>query len=349
LQVREEKRVLHEIKFVDIKDLSDVIMSVSIINPKNNTALRSVGDRLVDMEGNYFPIIKGVPRIAHGVNYTDNFGVQWNKFRLTQLDREEDGLDLSFRRFFSQTHWDEEDLSEKAVLEVGCGAGRFSKVVLQHTNATLYSVDYSDAVTANMESNGHIAPDRFHLFQASVYEMPFPDNSFDKIFCFGVLQHTPDFDASIKALIDKAKRGGEIAVDFYSVRGWWTKVNAKYLLRPITKRMSHDRLLSLIEKNVDWLIDAHFFLHRIGLGVLTRFLPVCNVKDSFPATLTKPELREWTVLDTFDQYSPQHDHPQRIAAVAQMFKRHGARVTFSGYEEVGKGRFAAVVRGIKQA
>jgi len=42
--------------------------------------------------------------------------------------------------------------------------------------------------------------------------MPFPNNSFDKVFCFGVLQHTPDFDASIKVLIEKAKPGGEIVV-----------------------------------------------------------------------------------------------------------------------------------------
>ena len=200
-----------------------------------------------------------------------------------------------------------------------------------------------------MKSNGHFEPGRFHLFQASIYELPFPDNSFDKVFCFGVLQHTPDFDSSVKALIDKAKPGGEIAVDFYPINGWWTKVNAKYILRPITKRMSHDLLFSLIEKNVDWLIKAHFFLHRIGLSVLNRVLPVCNVKKSFPATLTKSELREWTILDTFDQYSPEHDHPQRIADVVQMFERHGASVTFSGSEKFGNGMVATVVRGIKRA
>ena len=178
--------------------------------------------------------------------------------------------------------------------------------------------------------------------------MPFLDNSFDKVFCFGVLQHTPDFDASVKALISKAKPGAEIVIDFYPIKGWWTKVNAKYILRPITKKMPHDRLLKLIEKNVDWLIKAHYFLHSIGLGFVTRFLPVCNVKDSFPESLTKAQIREWTILDTFDQYSPAHDHPQRIADVIKMFERHGAKVTFSGFEKFGEGMTTCVVRGIKK-
>lgn len=322
-------------------------MTVAIINPGNKYPLRREGDHLVDIERNSFPIVKGVARIAELKNYTENFGVQWNKFDKTQLDRESDGLDLSRRRFFAETHWDQEDLSGKNILEVGSGAGRFSKVVLEHTKATLYSVDYSDAVTANFKNNGHIAPDRFHLFQASIYEMPFPDDSFDKVFCFGVLQHTPDFDASIKALIDKAKPGGEIAVDFYPIKGWWTKINAKYLLRPITKRMSHDKLLHLIESNVDWLIKAHFLLHSMGLGVMTRFLPVCNVKESFPKTLTTSELREWAILDTFDQYSPEHDHPQRMLNVVKMFEKHGARVTFAGVEPYGDRGAASVVRGVR--
>ena len=182
-----------------------------------------------------FPIIKGVARISELENYTENFGMQWNKFDKTQLDNEFDGLNLSSQRF-SATRWDQKDLSGKSILEVGSGAGRFSRVVLEKTKAVLYSVDYSDSVTANYKNNNQIAPDRFHLFQASIYEMPFLDNSFDKVFCFGVLQHTPDFDASVKALISKAKPGAEIVIDFYPIKGWWTKVNAKYILRPITKK-----------------------------------------------------------------------------------------------------------------
>jgi SAM-dependent methyltransferase len=254
---------------------------------------------------------------------------------------------LSLHRFSAETRWSFDALVGQQILEVGSGAGRFSRVVLEQTRATLFSVDYSEAVTVNDANNGQIAPDRFHLAQASIYDLPFPDDCFDKVFCLGVLQHTPNCDSSVAALISKTKPGGEIVVDFYPINGWWTRVSAKYMLRPLTKRLSHKRLLRLIERNIDWLIALQLFLHRVGLGFIARFLPVCNVKESFPPTLTSAEVREWAILDTFDQYSPEHDHPQRIGHVAGMFERGGAEVTFAGTETY-EGGSAAVVRAVKR-
>lgn len=322
-------------------------MRIGLINPKNKEPLELVGAKYCDASGNSFPLVGGVLRISDQKNYTDSFGLQWNKFCKTQLDREEDLHTISRLRFLAETRWNFEELSGRNVLEVGSGAGRFSKVVLEHTSATLYSIDYSDAVTANFRNNGSIAPHRFYLFQASIYEMPFPDSSFDKVFCLGVLQHTPDVDASVKALISKAKSGGEIVVDFYPIRGWWTKVHAKYFLRPIIKRFSHARLMGMIEANIDWLIKVQSALHKCKLGVLTRFLPIVDIQGTFPPYLSRAEIREWAVLDTFDMFSPEYDNPQSIKDVSAMFERHGAEVTFAGFEYF-EGCSAAVVRGIKR-
>jgi SAM-dependent methyltransferase len=322
-------------------------LTVTLINPADGSPLQRRGDRLVDENGHGFPVLEGVPRICPPDNYTQNFGLQWNMFQTTQLDRADAGLDLSEERFFRETGWTAEDLAGEDVLEVGSGAGRFSKTVLEHTAARLYSVDYSSAVEANQRNNGAIAPDRFQLFQASIYEMPFPDGSFDKVFCLGVLQHTPDFEASVRALVAKAKPGGEIVVDFYPIRGWWTKLNAKYLLRPFTKRMSHDRLLKLVDSNVDWMMAAHRGLVKMRLGALTRFLPLADLRAILPEGLSPKAAREWAVLDTFDMFSPEYDNPQRLEAVAAMFRRSGAAVSFAQFVEIGNGATAAVVRAVK--
>jgi len=321
-------------------------MTVNIINPKNGSILQQSSDNCyVDSTGCCFPIVRNVLRISSLQNYTANFALQWNKFSETQLDRNQ--LDASKTRFFAETHWNRENLDNQNILEVGSGAGRFSKVILEYTHAILWSVDYSDAVTANYINNGFIAPERFHLFQASIYELPFPDNSFDKVFCMGVLQHTPDFEASIKALVDKAKPGGEIVVDFYPIKGWWTKLHAKYLLHPFLKHINHKLLLKIIEANIGWLMKTEYALHRIGLGFFARFLPIVDIQGTIPKTLSAKEKKEWVILDTFDMFSPEYDNPQRIKNVAQMFERQGAQVTFAGFEYFDGGN-AAVVRAVKR-
>lgn len=197
------------------------------INPYNQLPLTWESAELRDSSGATFPIVDGIPRFCEVENYTNSFGRQWNKFQTTQIDREGIGGEPSKVRFFAETEWRVEDLAGLDILEVGSGAGRFSRVVLEATDAELFSVDYSTAVEANKRNNGSVAPGRFHLSQASIYELPFADNRFDRTFCLGVLQHTPDFEASVHALVRKTRPGGEIVVDFYPIRGFWTKLNAK--------------------------------------------------------------------------------------------------------------------------
>jgi len=322
-------------------------MTEPFVHPATGRPLQRDGDRLVDGEGGEFPVIAGIPRFCELDNYTASFGRQWNQFRTTQIDGEGIDANVSSDRLFAETGWNADELGGRNVLEVGSGAGRFSRVLLQHTHANLFSVDYSSAVEANWRNNGALSAGRFHLAQASIYEMPFPDARFDKVLCLGVLQHTPDFEASVRALVAKARPGGEIVVDFYPIRGWWTKVHAKYLLRPITRRLPEERLLHLIDRHADSLIRLSNTLDRFGLGVLRRFVPLVDIKGTLPKNLSPGQLREWVVLDTFDMFSPRFDNPQRVVDVAAMFERAGAAVTFAGFVDHGTGQ-AAVVRGVKR-
>jgi SAM-dependent methyltransferase len=321
-------------------------MSVPVVNPTNGKRLERYGNWLLDEDGQRFPVIGGIPRVCETDNYASNFGRQWNLFRETQLDAAGAESGISERRFFAETAWTPDELDGLDILEVGSGAGRFSQIVLRRTSANLYSVDYSAAVEANLANNGSIAAERFHLFQASIYDMPFPDNSFDKVFCLGVLQHTPDFEASVRSLVRKVKPDSEIVVDFYCIRGFWTKISGKYLLRPITRRMDQQELMRLVRGNAGWMMRLAQLMNRSGLHAFTRFLPIPDLA-TMPKDLSPGELREWVVLDTFDMLSPEYDNPQRIGEVARMFERAGAEVTFAGLVDNGTGR-AAVVRAVKR-
>ncbi len=320
-------------------------MAIQLINPVNGKLLTNENGALKDNEGNIFYFRKGAWRFVSDSNYTDNFGFQWNKFQKTQIDRFTEGLNQSAQRFFAVTKWDKEELNNKNILEVGSGAGRFTRVVLESTEATLYSVDYSNAVEANAGNNAH---ERLHLFQSSIYNLPFVPHQFDKVFCFGVLQHTPDVEKSVKALINMVKPGGELVVDFYPVRGWYTKIHAKYLFRPFTTSMNSETLLSRIQSNADRLIRAYKFFYKVGLGnIVNRFLPVCDIVNTIPEGLDDETLREWVILDTFDMFSPEYDQPQRLSTVMKWFLENEMVNVEGKVLSYGKSNSVTFVRGIK--
>ena len=320
-------------------------MNIQLINPFTNNLLALAKDGLVENYAITFPKKNGAYRIVAEDNYTGSFSYQWNKFTDTQLDKASK-LNISKSRFFAETNWNKEDLSGMNVLEVGSGAGRFTQIILDHTKANVYSVDYSNAVEANYKNNG--PNDRLHLFQASIYEMPFAKSQFDKVLCLGVLQHTPDFEQSVKALIEMAEPGAEVVVDFYGVNGWWTKLHAKYMYRPFTKKMRYERLYQLIDRNIDRMISASRFFTKIGLGkILNRFIPICDIDGTLPSSLSYKQLRELCVLDTFDMFSPEYDNPQKIDTVVNWFKKYGME-NVRGEKIKYDNCVASVVKGIRK-
>ena len=318
-------------------------MSIEFINPFTQQPLQLLDDWLIENNKKLFPKNNGAFRIAANDNYAENFGFQWNRFADTQIDKLSQ-LDISKKRFFAETGWDKEDLSGKNILEVGCGAGRFSQIILDYTKANLYSVDYSNSVEANFKNNG--PHERLTLFQASIYELPFAPAQFDKVFCFGVLQHTPDVDKSVKALIDMVKPGGELIVDFYPYKGWWTKLQAKYLLRPFSKKINHEILYKKINNNIDWLIKTSRLFSALKLSRLNRFLPICDIDGTLPKNLPYNQLRALCVLDTFDMFSPQYDQPQKISTIISWFKKYNMKNIWGGEILYNNGK-ASVVKGIK--
>ena len=317
---------------------------VPFICPRSGLDLSYDGKFLKSSNNESYPIVNGIPRFCPKENYSDSFGFQWNYFDKDQLDNYS-GSRVTQDRFYAETAWDPKELNNQNILEVGSGAGRFTEVFLRTTSTNLYSIDYSDAVDANWRNNNSYGS-RLILAQASMYEMPFPDNSFDKIFCLGVLQHTPSFKDSITSLIKKLKPGGELVVDFYPIKGFYTKIHSKYILRPLTKRLPKKLLLNLIESNIDFLIFISDLLCFIKLGFLIRFVPITDIRY-FPKDLSPKQRRKWAIMDTFDAFSPEYDNPQRLRDVVQMCKSNNCKVIFSGKVGYSNGS-ATVVRSIKK-
>ena len=169
-----------------------------LISPKDGSKLKIQNNKIIkDKNGTIFHVINGIPRFVSSDNYASSFGKQWNYFKSTQLDKY-NGTNITEKRFFEDTHWVKDELKGQKVLEVGSGAGRFTQILLDY-GAEVHSVDYSNAVDANLDNNG--PNDKLYIYQADIYKLPFKEKLFDKVFCFGVLQHTPDVKAAFMDLI----------------------------------------------------------------------------------------------------------------------------------------------------
>ena len=190
-----------------------------------------------------FPIVRHVPRFVPPENYAAGFGFQWNKHAKTQLDSYT-GTNVTERRFFAETRWPR-DLRGEVVLEVGGGAGRFTEQCAS-TGAMTISVDYSLAVEANHANNGH--KDNVLIVQGDLYALPFKKDFFDKLYCLGVLQHTPDVAKSFSCLPRHLKPGGRLAVDVYQLRWWTYLLVTQRWLRPLTRRLPATLLYALISR-----------------------------------------------------------------------------------------------------
>jgi ubiquinone/menaquinone biosynthesis C-methylase UbiE/uncharacterized protein YbaR (Trm112 family) len=283
---------------------------VSEIGGKDNDRIKSGVLGCSACQSRY-DIINYIPRFVPPDNYAHSFGLEWTMHARTQYDSHS-GIDLSEKRFFEETKWPK-DLSGQVILEVGSGSGRFTEQAAA-TGAMVVSMDYSSAVDANYASNG--GKENVLIVQADVYNMPFAEKSFDKIFCFGMLQHTPRVKEAFLNLPPYLKAGGSLVIDVYrKIKGLKNIFITKYWVRPFTKRLPHKRLYDLCETwvNLIWPISRVLnkvpaLKHKINFIIL-----VADYRGVYD--LPEEKLKEWAVLDTFDMLSPFYDYPQSIETV----------------------------------
>ena len=297
--------------------------------PRHGRALRDLGDELRCPDGDAYPKIDGIPRFVGDGTYSDAFGVQWRRYRRTQLDSYS-GTRLSYeraRRCLGAELFD--DLAARDVLECGCGAGRFTEVLLAR-GARVTSVDLSSAVEANKENFPQ--NDRHRIAQADLADLPFAPRQFDVVFCLGVVQHTPSPEQAIARLYDQVRPGGTLAFDHYSRRlHWW--LSSAPLWREVLRRLPPERGLAVTERLVRIFFPLHRRAGRLGF-LLRRISPVQTYFHAIPE-LSDEQQYEWALLDTHDALTDWYKHFRSQAAIEAILA--GLGLTDITVREAGNG------------
>ncbi len=296
--------------------------------PSHHSVLSEADSRLLCSDGHFFPVVGGIPRFVESEEYAEHFGLQWRQYRKTQLDSHT-GIPISndrLRKCLGEDLWDR--LPGISVLECGCGAGRFTEVLLSR-GAVVTSVDLSSAVEVNADL---FSINEMHrVAQADIMSLPFEDSQFDLVVCLGVIQHTPNPEETIAKLYQQVKPGGWLVIDHYThERGRWTSVKPAY--RAVMRRLSPEAGLRCTERLVDVFLPLHQRLRnsRLGWFLLCRVSPITTFYRSVPM-LPESLHREWALLDTHDSLTDWYKHLRTAEQIQQTLSRLGAHEVSCAY------------------
>ena len=295
--------------------------------PKDGSALFARQGHLICRGAHQFPVVNGIPRFVPARTYADHFGEQWKRYRRTQLDSYT-GFPISrdrLHRCIGDRLW--KTLAGRDVLECGCGAGRFTEVLLDE-GARVTSIDLSEAVDANAEN---FPPGLLHrVAQADILALPFAAQQFDIVACIGVIQHTPSPEQTIEHLYRQVRPGGWLIIDHYTYEvGWYTKTAP--LFRPVLKRLPTSVSIRFTERLVDLMLPLH---KRVAgshfRSVVFRLSPVLTHYRTHPA-LNDDLQRQWALLDTHDSLTDYFKHFRTRGQVRRVLERLGLEEIWCEY------------------
>jgi SAM-dependent methyltransferase len=205
----------------------------------------------------------------------DSFGDEWQAFH--GFDQKE--IDVLGNEYFDIVT--EKMLnSSSAVLEVGCGSGRFLKFIVDRAGL-IVGVDPSHAIFAADNLLGK--NDKVTLVKASANDLPFQDESFDFVYSIGVLHHIPDTFKAMQACVNKVKKGGYFLTYLY-----YNLDNRGFVFRSIfgLSNVLRKGICKLPGKSKRFVCDVlavGFYMPFVGFSRLLKVVGVGeNVRKKIP-------------------------------------------------------------------
>lgn len=148
-------------------------------------------------------------------NKADEVFYEWNQPRHTATDR--------FGKIF-----DFERYRGKKVLEIGCGLGCMAMNWAQH-GVEMTAVDLNPVAISQTRR-------RFELFglsgdirEADAENLPFEDETFDFVYSWGVLHHTPGTKRTIEEIHRVLKPGGRTGVMLYNRNSFLFRYQVEFI------------------------------------------------------------------------------------------------------------------------
>ena len=244
-------------------------------------------------------------------HYSDSFFEEYKRYPKIQLDSF-NNLNLNEERFYSNSKWNQKDLKNKNILEVGSGAGKFTEILIK-SGCNLITTDSSDAININFKNNHKLDISKTVFIKTNANETIFRDNIFDYVVLYGVLQNVDNQKKIIGNCISQIKKGGSFTLDVTRANKFNLHLlNPKYFWRNITKRMCPEKVFKIVSFMVSKYIEIDTFFKKnfgfFGRIISKIFFPFPLI-NYYYLPLSKEMKLNMSILDTFDALASTYDKP----------------------------------------
>jgi ubiquinone/menaquinone biosynthesis C-methylase UbiE len=132
------------------------------------------------------------------------------------------------------------------VLEIGCGRGNGTKILLDRFRArAVCAVDLDpQQILRARRLLGERLNDAVFLAVAGAEELPFPDESFDAVFDFGMLHHVPSWQSAVAEIRRVLKPSGRLFFEEVTRDALNSWLYRTFLEHPTENRFSEAEFLA---------------------------------------------------------------------------------------------------------
>lgn len=145
----------------------------------------------------------------------------------------EDSVQLFFKRL-QLARFDETWFQGKTCLDAGCGGGRNSIAMARLGAREVIGIDVGEKGLIDARRRAQNLSN-VKLQHASILDIPFEDETFDMVWCAGVLMITADEECALNELARVTKKGGYLYLLVYATGG--TRWPLIQLLRPLVAQI----------------------------------------------------------------------------------------------------------------
>jgi len=176
--------------------------------------------------------------------------------------------------------WVESEKPKSKLLEIGCGMGT-DLLQIARRNLQVTGIDLTEEGIALAKKRFEIYGLPAELKVDDAENLSFEDNTFDVVYSFGVLHHTPDTQKSIDEVLRVLKPGGLAVIMLYHRKSY------NYLIHrlldapfdgnkkdrcPIERSYSKNEVKKMFEKFADTKLNIEYFM-TTGHGIIWDLLP----------------------------------------------------------------------------